>query len=310
MNGRHRRCRLPVPSLLCLLETRMKQYIVLYNPLSQTGNGLESAKKIEAYLPDAEVRYQDMTQIESAAAFLQETPAEVGLAFTGGDGTLNRVLNALDGVGLDREIFYFPAGSGNDFVNDLHIGKDCGLIAINPYRKYLPKILVNGESYRFINGTGHGFDGWCCAEKERLHALGKSKAYTMIAFEGLMLGKYKPTNAKISVDGVEKSYKQVWMAPVMFGEYCGGGVKMGPGQDRNNPEHTVTSVVIHDVNRVKALILFLFVTKGEGKRFPKYIEYRTGKNVKLEFDRAVPLQIDGEVIPDVVGYEVQTAGEE
>ena len=34
------------------------------------------------------------------------------------------------------------------------------------------------------------------------------------------------------------------------------------------------------------------------------VEVLTGRNIRVEFDRPTPLQIDGETIPNVTSYEV------
>ena len=39
----------------------MQKYIVYYNPLSANGAGKEEAQKIEQYLKDCEITYEDAT---------------------------------------------------------------------------------------------------------------------------------------------------------------------------------------------------------------------------------------------------------
>lgn len=284
----------------------MKKYIVFYNPLSQKGHGLENAEKLEKLLPDASLKYEDMTTVEDPSAYIRNVPADTEIVFTGGDGTLNRVVNALYGLEFDREIYYFPAGSGNDFVNDLGIKKeDFNLIPLGPYRKDLPCVRVNGEEIRFVNGVSCGLDGYCCEMNEILKKAGKVKSYTMIAFEGLM-GKYRPCGAHVTVDGTERHYRKVWMIPTMYGSFYGGGVKMGPSQKRGNKEHTVTTVIVHDVSRIHALLLFLSVCNGRGEEHPKYIEYLVGHRVSVTYDETKALQYDGEPISGVKHYEVES----
>ncbi|MBP5254087.1 MAG: diacylglycerol kinase family protein [Lachnospiraceae bacterium] len=280
------------------------KYIVLYNPLSNKERGLDCAKNVEKHIPGAAFEYADITKVKDFYAFQKDVPADTQILFTGGDGTLNHVFNDLFGKELDREIYYYPAGTGNDFVNDLGKTQDCAPFPVNEYLAGLPEVTVNGRTCRFLNAVGYGLDGYCCEESDRLKALGKEKAYSTIAIEGL-LGKYKPTNAKVTVDGVTKTYKKVWMAPAMFGRYFGGGICMSPSQDRKNPGHLLTSVVVHDISRIPALLRFPAISAGKGESFTKFMDYRVGREIEVEFDSPVALQIDGETVLGVTGYSAR-----
>ena len=281
----------------------MKKYCVLFNSKTHNKKGLENAKKVESKLQDAVFEYLDATKIGDLKAFIEALPEDTELIFTGGDGTINYVINALDGYELNRPLYYFPAGTGNDFLNDLHKGRDCAPFAINEYMQHLPVVTVNGRQWKFINGVGFGLDGYCCEEKDRIVAAGKDKSYVMIAAEGLAY-KYHTTHAKVTVDGETREYNRVWMAPTMFGSYYGGGVLIAPTQDRSNPEHTLTSLVLHGCSRLRGATIFLAVCKGKGGKYPKYIDIRRGRHTEVEFDRPVALQIDGETVVGVTRYAV------
>lgn len=280
----------------------MKAVTVLYNPLAARGRGVEFAKNIEKYT-GSDCVYEDITKIPDLYEYICRMPMDRDVVLTGGDGTLNFAANALYHNELPRLVYYLPAGTGNDFINDLGKKKDCEPFPINEYLWGLPKVKIGKEERYFINAFAYGLDGYCCEESDRLKALGKRRSYTMIAALGL-LGKYKPANARVTVDGETREYKKVWMAPTMFGRFFGGGVQMAPSQDRGNNEHTVTSVVIHGISRLKALLLFLRITSGKGENYPKYLDYRVGKHVIVEYDRPIPAQIDGETRIGVIRAEV------
>ena len=280
----------------------MKKRTVLYNPIASKGRGLEHAKRLEKAAP-GQYSYEDITKIQDLYSYLQEAPEDTEIVMTGGDGTLNFAANALYGKALSRPLYYYPAGTGNDFINDLKLTKDCEPFPLNEYFEGLPLVKLEGEERRFINAFAYGLDGYCCEESDRLAALGKEKAYTVIAAEGVLF-KYRPRGATVTVDGVSRHYEKVWMAPVMFGSFFGGGVNLAPGQDRKNPEHLVTSVVIHDISRIGALLLFLKITSGKGEKYPKYLDYRVGKHVVVEYDEPTPAQIDGETRLGVKRAEV------
>ena len=281
------------------------KYLVLFNPLSKKGKGLSQAETIREFLKDEEVEFQDITKVDLKQCF-RETPDDVKVVFTGGDGTLNRVINVMDEADIRREILYFPAGTGNDFMNDLGKKSDAGPFPVNEFLEGLPTVKVKDITCKFINGIGYGLDGYCCEESDRLKALGKEKSYAAIAAGGL-LGKYKRTNATVTVDGVTKKYSKVYMVPTMFGRYFGGGIQIAPHQDRKNPEHTVTNVVVHGCARLHALLLFPSIIAGKGDKKPQYLEYKVCRDVKVVFDRPVALQIDGETVLGVTEYEAHAA---
>ena len=281
----------------------MEKYLILYNPLAQKGRGLDNAKKIRAFFKDAEVAYENILEITDLAAFMAEAPRDVKIVLTGGDGTLSRTVSALYGHELGRELYYFGAGSGNDFLRDIGKSPKDPPFPINEYMKGLPLVKVNGMTMRCINGVGLGLDGFCCEEVNRLHSEGKNASYGMVALMGV-LGKYKPVDAVITVDGVRQEFKNVWMAPVMFGSYFGGGYKMAPKQDRMSSRRQVTSVVIHSIPRLLAVFQFLKVKQGKGESMTKYAVFRPGRHVAAEFSSPCAFQIDGESISNVTSYEI------
>lgn len=284
----------------------MRKYLILYNPLANQGKGREKAEILEKFFPDSEIEYADLTAVKDLKELFVTTPEEVEIVFTGGDGTLSKMLNFMSEEDIQRKILYFPAGTGNDFINDTHRTANSGPFPINEYLEGLPSVTVNGITCKFMNGIGFGLDGYCCEESDRLKDKGKHKSYTAIAAEGVLF-KFHPTNATVTVDGETRTYRRVFMAPSMFGQYFGGGVRIAPHQDRKNPEHTVTNVVIHNISRVHGLLIFLKVVGGKGDRYPKHIDYRVGHHIVVEFDRPTALQIDGETVRNVLRYEVQTA---
>lgn len=281
----------------------MKKYLVLYNPYSKRGHGEEDAHRIEKILPDAEIRYEDITKLTDSMGRIRSVPEDTVPVFTGGDGTLNLVANAILKNGLERDVYYFPAGSGNDFIRDIGKKKDCPPFSIQEYIRHLPEVTVKGKSCKFLNGIGAGLDGFCCEEFDRLKAVGKNRSYILIALQGL-LGKYKPVSASITVDGETREYDNVYMAPVMFGRYYGGGVAITPDQRRDNPDHHVTAVAVHCKTRLRGLFIFLSVVLGKGAKHPKQLDYRTGHDVRVTFKTPVAIQIDGETVTNVTEYEV------
>ena len=280
---------------------KMSVMYILYNPIASAGGCENEARALMADYADSKLL--DVTKIEDVSAFVGQLEAEDEIILCGGDGTLNYLANAVREISLKNKIYYYPCGSGNDFGRDIGIQKEGKTpVCINQYLKDLPTVTVNGEERVFINGVGYGIDGYCCEEGDRLRQVaGKTVDYTAIAIKGLLF-YYKPTNATITVDGNKYTYKKVWLAPTMFGRYYGGGMIPTPGQTRLNEEKTLSVLSFHGSGKLKSLIMFPSIFKGEHVKYKKHIQVLSGKEITVEFDRPTPLQIDGETVPNVTKY--------
>lgn len=280
----------------------MSKVTVLYNPHSGNGRGEKEAQNVRAFYPNDELEFIDVT-INDHRAILKKA-GDNKILICGGDGTLNHFINEVDTDNLSNEVYYYPTGSGNDFINDLNRTAADGPVKINEYIVNLPVCKVNNKEYKFINGIGYGIDGYCCEEGDRIRVTSNKRVnYTSIALKGLMY-KYKPTNAKVTADGVTKEYKGVWIAPTMNGRYYGGGMMPAPDQKRLEEDKHVTNMVFYGTGKLKTILIFPTIFKGKHLKYTKNASIARCKNVKVEFDRPVALQVDGETILDVTSYEV------
>ena len=280
----------------------MKTYI-LFNP--KAGGCSEDKIKGAAELARFAGReYVDVTGIASYSDFFAGLAAEDVCVLCGGDGTIHRFVNDIKGITIKNDIFYYPAGTGNDFMNDVKDAAKDGVIRLNPYIEHLPSVTVKDVTKLFINNVGFGIDGYCCEVGDDLRDSGVEKInYTSIAIKGL-LGGFKRVNATITADGVTKTYKNVWLAPSMNGRFYGGGMMAAPSQDRLNPEHTVSLMVMFCPFKLKTLIVFPSIFKGEHVKHKEMVEEFKAKNIHVKFDRPTALQIDGETYRGVTEYTV------
>ena len=281
-------------------------YRILYNPLAGSGQGYDRVQKLKEILKDQEIAFTDVREIKDFRELFATLTEKDSVVVSGGDGTLNRFVNSIDGIDSDCTIYYYPTGSGNDFQRDV-APNETGLIKINDYIKALPTVTVNGTRYKFINGIGYGLDGWCCEVGDELaKKTDKPISYSSIAIKGLLFN-YTPTNATVTVDGKTETFEKVWIAPTMNGRYYGGGLMITPAQDRLNKERTVSLAVMYKANRIKTLLVFAGVSKGKHVSHTEMVAIREGKRISVKFDRPVALQIDGETILGVTEYAVESA---
>ncbi len=278
---------------------------VLYNPLANNKRGRQNASSIMQLDSEAEYVFKDITALDDINSFLNEAKPDDEIIVSGGDGTLNRFINRLGDRVLENDVYYYPAGSGNDFMHDVCENTGERIIKINKYIADLPIVEINGKRSYFINGIGFGIDGYCCEEGDKFQAKSdKPVNYTAIAIKGFFL-KFSPRKARVTVDGETREYSNVWLAPTMNGRFFGGGMQIAPMQDRLNENRTVASMVMYHKNRLKVLLAFPTVFKGEHiAKHPKLIDTRHGHEITVEFDRPTALQIDGETVKSVLKYTV------
>lgn len=284
----------------------MEKYYVLFNPLSGNGRGKEQSYLLKEKMKDAELEFQDVTKLKSYSEYLQQVPDGANILISGGDGTLHCFINDVGEKSKDYAIYYNAIGSGNDFLTDLGKTKDDCPIRVNKELLDLPTVTIAGKTCRFLNNVGYGIDGYCCEEGDRLRKTSdKPINYTGIAIQGLLF-KYKPANAVVTVDGVQHTYKKVWLAPTMKGRYYGGGMKVTPKQNRNDPEKKVSVGIMHGSGKLKTLMVFPSIFKGEHVKHTEMMEVLTGHEIEVTFDKPMAAQIDGETVLGVTGYKVST----
>jgi len=283
----------------------MNMGYVLYNTKAGSRTNADDLKMLEVVM-DEDLEFVDISSITDYKSFFSGLDTSDFLILAGGDGTLNRFVNDTEGISFENEILCFPCGTGNDFAHDLGYSKDANPFPIRKYLKDLPQVKVNGKSCRFINGVGYGIDGYCCEVGDRLKETPGAKVnYTAIAIKGLLF-KYKPTNARVTVDGKAVSYQKVWLAPTMNGRFYGGGMMPTPEQKRNS--QTLSTMVFHGSGKLKTLTIFPSLFKGEHVKHKKHVDIFVGKEITVEFDRPTPLQIDGETILNVTSYTAYASG--
>lgn len=274
---------------------------ILYNPKSgqkNNENKLEQLKQ-ELNLPDAtglsvlDINYND---------FLSSLTKEDNVYICGGDGTINRAVNILYGKELVCPFYYHAKGTGNDFATDVAKEMVNNCFYLNDHIKHLPRVIVSGEEYRFVNGIGFGIDGEACRVADEKAARGETNIDYAAISVNLLLFHYKKPKATVEIDGKTYNFKSVWLASSMKGVYYGGGMKIAPSQNRY--EDDLTFVCLHRRCRLTTLIAFPSLFKGEHINKKGLTTIIKGKHIKVTFSHPMSLQIDGETKLNVTSYEV------
>jgi diacylglycerol kinase family enzyme len=279
--------------------------LILFNPQANNRDITAALEGVRAYAAGPDTVEKDLTQVDVREEICALSEHDRVLIL-GGDGTIMRIANALDGVAYTVPMYLWKSGTGNDFLRDIGKNEESEPVLLNPYLTGLPHVEVKGNTYLYINGIGFGIDGYCCEVGDRLKAESKKPNYTAIAIKGLLF-HYKPTNATITVDGKSYSYKKVWIAAAMKGRFYGGGMMTAPDRNRESGKDDVTLVVMYGKGKLKTLMVFPTIFKGEHVNHKEMVAVHTGKEISVTFDRPTALQIDGETVLAVTNYKV-TAG--
>lgn len=276
----------------------------LYNSLSNNKIEPEYIKNLKTQ-NDENNKIIDAVKTDYKEFFANLKEGDV-VDLVGGDGTINYLINALEESDIKNDIYIIPTGTGNDFFHDVtnESKEEVKKLLLNPYLKNLPTVTINGVTKKFINGIGFGIDGYCCEVGDSLKEKSDKKVnYTSIAIKGLLF-HFKPVKSTIEIDSKTYEYKNVWLTPTMKGRFYGGGMMVAPNQNRTETG-IVSTVVYKSRSKIKALIIFPSIFKGEHIKKEKVVKVFTGKNVKVTFDRPTALQIDGETVKNVLSYIVR-----
>ena len=83
-----------------------------------------------------------------------------------------------------------------------------------------------------------------------------------------------------------------------------------PMQDRNNPDHTITLVVVHNRNKIRILSIFPKIFKGKHVGYNDVVQFKEHvRHATIEFENPTSVQIDGETYLNVKSVEVNAATE-
>lgn len=159
----------------------------------------------------------------------------------GGDGTLSGIVGEL--AEKDVPLLIVPAGTGNDFARAFGLPRDPvqALYAqLHGERAHIDLGTVNGKP--FLNVSGSGFDVEVLRKTEELKAVYPGeKAYRKAVTA--VLGRYKPMELELSIDGGAYEHRRVTIAEIANGRYFGGGMRVAPEAAHDDGLLDVVTVV-------------------------------------------------------------------
>ncbi|MEE3420612.1 MAG: diacylglycerol kinase family protein [Lachnospiraceae bacterium] len=234
---------------------------------------------------------------------ISENDPDATIVVVGGDGSVHEVINGL--THLDTvKLGVIPHGSGNDFVNGLHIPTDpeFALNAILSPRKMkridLGCLEADGKKSLFGVSCGIGMDASICEEalsspiKDTLNEvhLGQMTYGTIGARQVVT---YEPGPMKVRLDGERIfTYKDMFFLTVMNLKYEGGGLELVPWA---RPDDGILDIFVcgDGLTRAELVSAIPLARKGLHVRYP-HIHFVKCKTVEVIADKKRPVHLDGE----------------
>lgn len=213
----------------------------------------------------------------------------------GGDGTVHGILPAIIATGLPVGII--PAGSGNDFARSLSIpfNYDEALrIALEAPAIACDYIEALGAQSMTVVGIGLDAEVAYAVNTSRWKKWFNSMRMGYVTYISSLLYTlfaYRPSELKLSVDGTEYQFKNVWFMATANMPYFGGGMNISPHSIPN--DGLLDICVVHGINRLQFLKAFPSVYKGTHTTHPN-VTFMRGKHIEATTSGVLRAQGDGE----------------
>src|ERR687898_1531818 len=234
-----------------------------------------------------------------AGNIVRGLPEEVSVVAVGGDGTGHEVAAACAGTG--RTMGVLPAGSGNDYVKALGIGKNLRRalgVLVEGRVRVVDTAEVNGVP--FNNGLGIGFDAEVAAGVIRAPAyLGGTGRYLWSV--GRLLKDFRCHEARLVIDGEVVEAKTILVA-VALGTTYGSMFRLAPGAVLDDGLFDV--IWSEEGNRIEVLRLIPAALRGTLSKHPK-VHVARAREVEIELSEEVPAHVDGEMLARTRHFEAR-----
>lgn len=293
-------------------------FYVIYNPASQSGNGIKIWHQVKAVLDSANKEYRvykttpERNGMHIAKSLLEKTGKEnIDFMVLGGDGSVNDVIQAFSEEDFDRVRFYYiPTGSSNDFARSVGFEKDTEALTRHVINVEKPRnVDVGVLNYNkaetlgytkryFLCSCGMGFDASVCAEamdskdKAFLNKIGLGKlSYLYITLKQL----FSAPNAKVEIldeNNMSINIDRCIFVASMNEQYQGGGLPFCPGARDNDGYLDICYA--GGISKLRVLFSLPFLMKGKHIGL-KGIHGTRVKSLRIISNTPLHVHTDGEV---------------
>jgi YegS/Rv2252/BmrU family lipid kinase len=212
------------------------------------------------------------------------------LLIVGGDGTISESVN---GLNRDIPVSIIPAGTGNDFVKMLGLGKTLQEqleTTLSGHLKRFDLGVCNGR--KFVNGVGIGFDGQIVEDMKRKRVpllTGHAKYYYHVL---QILASYKERAFDFKIDESSHSEPLILMT-IGNGTTFGGGFKLMPNARIDDGLLEVCTIA--PIASVRRFLNIGKLSNGTHGALPE-VHFYQAKSVRVEDNPLLFAHLDGEAI--------------
>lgn len=272
--------------------------LLIINPAARHGETQQLIPVIEQLLQN--VAHESVhTTATGHAAKIAGAAAEYDLVVAaGGDGTVHEVLNGLMTIPQEQRpaLGVLPTGSGNDTRRTLGIPTDltaATLVIATGQRRRFDVGSCNG--IYFNNSFAAGLDAKVTAKAVEYKVTKKRDGLWLYltALLHVLFNDLGSFELSISFDGLPPEQHDTLIVAVTNGPTYGGGFFITP--DAIADDGLFEVCMIDPLSLPEALARLPFVIAGKHTKM-KPVHMRQHHSLVIECDRALPAQIDGEVL--------------
>lgn len=273
----------------------MKKAKLIYNPYSgdkSFKNNLDTVINI-LQLGGYKVTVWRSLSVEDIYEEVKESKDYDCIIVSGGDGTINHVINAMAKEDMYIPLGVIPSGTANDFANHIGLSKniiECTKVITSGKIQEIDLGKINDQYFINVAAGGLLTD---VSQKIDIHlknTLGKL-AYYIKGIE--QLPNFKPIPVKITCDGVVYE-ENIYLFVVLNGSTA-GGFKLAPGAVANDGR--LNLLAFKACNIVELFNVFIQILRGDHIHNNRVL-YLEGKEFRIESEASLEADVDGEIGPD------------
>ena len=273
------------------------KHIFLLNKFSLKDNTSKIESRINDVSKELDLDYKIETNsdIRSTESIINKYKKDRNIIICiGGDGTINRTLNAI--VGTKNILGFIPYGTGNDFYRTNKELLESGINKID---------LIKINDTYFINVACFGIDADIANNEEVIHSkfIPKSQSYNIGLVKHFL--KYKPKHLSVIVD--DETYEGDYTTVALCNaRYYGGGYKICTNALVD--DGLIDIYLVDKLAKINMARLILGMKKGKHE-LSDSVKVIKSKKVIVKADKEIACNIDGDKLTgDTFNVEVIPKG--